>query len=130
MQHCIESSSVTVYEGYSQRVLILTSTNLYQSLFKVDSIVEWSLPRKLAVSSTFATAARLIKAGFNELFTQIAVHLLLTRLEINSVISGVASGETNNLQNPNDEGKKYSQRSWRNSTGDSRLFRRDKQGKS
>ena len=90
MQDCIESSKVTVYEGYNKRVLILKSTNLYQSLFKVDSIVEWSLPRKLVVSSTFASAARLIKARFNELFTQIAVHLLLTCWEINSVISGVS----------------------------------------
>jgi len=36
----------------------------------------------------------LIKARFSELSTQIAVQLLLTCWEINSVISGVASGET------------------------------------
>jgi hypothetical protein len=53
MQHCIESSEITECEGYRQRVLILTSTNLYQRLFKVDSIVQLSLPRKLALSSTF-----------------------------------------------------------------------------
>jgi len=40
MQHCIESSKVTEYEIYSQRVLILTSTNLYQNLFKTDSFVQ------------------------------------------------------------------------------------------
>jgi len=76
MQHCIESSKVTEYEIYSQRVLILTSTNLYQNLFKTDSFVQWTLPRKLAVSSTFASNVRVIKARFNKLFTQIAVHLL------------------------------------------------------
>ena len=63
------------------------------------------------MSSAFASNVRLIKARFNELFKQIAVHLLLTCWEINSVISGVASGETNNVQNPNHEAKKYSQRS-------------------
>jgi hypothetical protein len=76
MQHCIESSKVTEYESYSQRVLILTSTNLYQNLFKTDSFVQCTLSRKLAVSSTFGSNVRMIKARFNKLFTQIAVHLL------------------------------------------------------
>jgi hypothetical protein len=76
MQHCIRSSTVTEYESYSQRVLFLTSSNLYQNLFKTDSFVQWILLRKLAVSSTFATHLRMIKARFNELFTQTAVHLL------------------------------------------------------